>query len=54
MKKVYTLIRATDSIKMTADELLAEFDRQEALGNHIEKLENVEFWGEDTYMIYYW
>ena len=52
--KIYTLLRAKDSVQLTTDELLAEMDRQQELGNHIEKLKNTKFWGENTYMICYW
>ena len=49
--KIYTLICGNDSIQLTIDELLAEMDRQEKLGNYIEKLENTHFWGDKTYMV---
>ena len=54
MKKTYTLLRAFDSITVTADELLAIMDEELKNGNHVEQVENTEFWGENTYMICYW
>ena len=54
MKKTYTLLRAFDSITVTADELLAIMDEELENGNHVEQVENTEFWGENTYMICYW
>ena len=54
MKRTYTLLRAFDSITVTADELLEIMDEELEKGHHVEKLENIEFWGDNTYMICYW
>ena len=53
MKRTYTLLRTFDSITVTADELLEIMDEELEKGHHVEKLENVEFWGDNTYMICY-
>lgn len=51
--KTYTLLRYNDAIELTADELLAEMERVEKFGWHIEQVKG-DFWGDDCFMLCYW